>query len=128
MTTRATDDVRATPRRPVVLVVDDHADTREMYVEFLGVSGMTAIGARTCAEALQHARAGVHALVLDRQLPDGDGADVCRALKSDPATRSIAVIVLSGRASDGSIAADAYLVKPVVPEALVEALERLLAS
>lgn len=99
-----------------------------MYVEFLEASGMTPIGAHTCAEALERARSGVDAIVLDRRLPDGDGADVCRALKTDPATRAVAVIVLSGHAKDDSIAADAYLVKPVVPEALVHAIERLLAS
>ena len=114
--------------RPVVLVVDDHTDTREMYVEFLQASGMAPIGARTCAEALEHARAGVSAVVLDRRLPDGDGADVCRVLKGDPATRAIKIVVLSGHAKDDSIAADAYLIKPILPDVLVETLESLLAG
>jgi CheY-like chemotaxis protein len=128
MTSGPTEAARGTSHRPVVLVVDDHTDTREMYVEFLQASGMSPVGAHTCAEALERARAGVSAIVLDRRLPDGDGADVCRALKNDPATRSITVVVLSGHAKDDSIAADAYLIKPIIPELLVATLERLLAG
>src|SRR5215831_17927375 len=112
----------------LVLIVDDHADTREMYVEFLNALGIRAAGAHSCAEALERSRAGIAALVIDRRLPDGDGKDVCRALKADSRTRSIPVIVLSGQERDDSIGADSYLVKPIVPEQLVRELQRLTAK
>src|SRR5437762_12600075 len=101
-------------RTPVVLVVDDHDDTREMYVQCLEAVGHVPRSATTCADALAQARAGgIDAIILDRRLPDGDGADVCRTLRSDPRTRALPVIVLSGRAQDGPVDADAYLIKPV---------------
>ena len=113
----------------VVLIVDDHADTREMYTQFLRAMGFDTLEATTCAEALAKARSGeVAAVVLDRRLPDGDGVEVCRGLKTDARTRHLPVIVLSGRQQDGASGADVYLVKPVVPDVLCGELERLLAS
>ena len=120
---KGSNDAATPPRAPTVLVVDDHADTREMYVEFLEAFGMKALSARTCAEAFEKAAQGIDAVVLDRRLPDGDGKDVCNALKP----RGVVVIMLSGQDKDRSIDADAYLLKPVVPETLVQELERLLA-
>ena len=112
----------------VVLLVDDHDDTRQMYAEFLDAMGYDTLEAASCAEALALVeRNGVNAVVLDRRLPDGDGNSVCRALKADPRTRALPVIVLSGRERDGAIPADAYLIKPVTPDRLVEELERLIA-
>lgn len=125
----ADDDAGAPSRTPVVLVVDDHADTREMYTTFLVAMGLATIEATTCAEALARvATARVDVLVLDRRLPDGDGGDVVRALKADPRTRAVPVVVLSGRPQDGAIVSDAYLVKPVVPDLLYEEIRRLLAA
>ena len=112
----------------VVLLVDDHRDTREMYAEYLrAVAGLETRHASTCTEAVDiAARATVDAVVLDRGLPDGDGGEVCRRLRDDPRTREVPIIVLSGRSDDGSLAADAYLLKPVVPETLLAELVRLL--
>jgi DNA-binding response OmpR family regulator len=113
----------------VVLVVDDHEDTREMYVQFLEAVGHTARAATTCADALSQVREGdIDAVLLDRRLPDGDGAEVCRTLKADAKTRAMPVIVLSGRKEDDPIGADAYLMKPVVPDEVVGVLTRLLES
>jgi CheY-like chemotaxis protein len=120
-------EIRRRPGRTrVVLVVDDHEDTRQMYVQFLEAMGLKAFEATTCAAALAiSGKGGIDVVVLDRRLPDGDGADVCRALKSDLRTRNLPVIVLSGRAQDDSIGADAYLVKPVIPDDLLNEIERL---
>lgn len=100
-----------------------------MYVQFLEVMGHTPRAATTCADALAQVRAGgIDAIVLDRRLPDGDGIDVCRALRGDPGTRAMPIIVLSGRAADEVTDADAYLLKPVSPDLLLETLDRLLAA
>ena len=116
-------------RTPVVLVVDDHDDTRDLYATFLGAMGLATVEATTCAEALARvASAAVDAVVLDRRLPDGDGCDVARALKTDPRTRALPIIVLSGDPSDPTIIADAYLIKPIVPDVLYDELKRLLAA
>jgi CheY-like chemotaxis protein len=116
-------------QRPVVLVVDDHADTREMYAQFLDVMGFAVLQASTCAAALEKAAATrVDAVVLDRKLPDGDGMKVCQTLKSDPRTSGLPVVVLSGRAQDDELGADAYFMKPVLPEMLAAELARLIAS
>ena len=118
-------DARPTP---LILVVDDHDDTRQMYVQFLEAMGYATLEASSCAEGFALAvRESINAVVLDRRLPDGDGTAVCRALKADPRTRALPVIVLSGRDPDGSIGADAYLIKPVTPDRLVEEIERLVA-
>ena len=112
----------------VVLVVDDHDDTRQMYAQFLDAMGYETRQAASCEEALRLAASdGIHAVVLDRRLPDGDGNAVCRTLKADPRTRALPVIVLSGREPDASVPADVYLIKPVTPDRLVDEIERLLA-
>ena len=117
------------PRDPVVLVVEDHADTRELYHQFLATMGFRVAEAATCAEALDQARrGGLDAVVLDRSLPDGDGIDVCRQLKADPRTSGLVIILLSGRAKAGDVDADAYLMKPIDPLVLAEELTRLIAK
>jgi CheY-like chemotaxis protein len=69
----------------VILVVDDHDDTRQMYAQFLDAMGYDTLQAASCEEALRVAgNDGINAVVLDRRLPDGDGNTVCRTLKSDP--------------------------------------------
>ena len=125
----ADEDGHARPRGRVVLVVDDHADTREMYGQFLNTVGFSTCEAATCAEALARCRRGdIAAVVLDRRLPDGDGMDMCRTLKAETGTRHLPIVVLSGRQQDGATGADSYLMKPVVPDVLLRELERLLAS
>jgi len=111
-----------------VLIVDDHADTREVYTQFLDAMGFGVVEAETCAEALDTARTtAIDAIVLDRRLPDGDGIEVCRALRSDPRTSRLPIIVLSGREKQDEIDADLYLLKPVVPDVLVNEIQRLIA-
>ncbi len=98
-----------------------------MYVQLLEAFGFDAVGATTCAEALAKARTGTFAaIVLDRRLPDGDGNDVCRALKADARTRALPVVVMSGKPQDEDVAEDVYLMKPVLPDVLVQTLRRLL--
>jgi CheY-like chemotaxis protein len=122
-------DGHARARGRVVLVVDDHADTREMYAEFLTMMGFAPCEATTCAEALARCRdGGIDAVVLDRRLPDGDGMDVCRTLRAETGTRDLPIVVLSGWRQDDAGGADRYLMKPVIPDVLCRELESLLAS
>jgi len=116
----------STAPKVTVLIVDDHRDTREMYVEFLDAMGVVTMQATSCAEALATVKsAAVDVVVLDRKLPDGDGLSVCRTLKHDAATRWLPVIVLSGQAQDGHVDSDSYLMKPVDPDLLLQEIRRL---
>lgn len=126
--------VTEAPARPLVLVVDDYEDAREMYAECLDQSGFRVEQAESGEEAVAKAVALRPALiVMDLALPGMDGWTATRAIKTDDRTRSIPVVALTGHArSDASTAArdagcDAFLTKPCLPDAVVEIVRRLLA-
>ncbi len=119
--------------RPLVLVVDDYEDAREMYAECLDASGFAVAQAETGDEAVAKALALMPALiVMDLALPGMDGWSATRAIKTDARTAMIPVIALTGHArSDASTAArdagcDAFLTKPCLPDQIVEIVRRLL--
>ena len=73
------------------------------------------------------------AIVLDVSMPGMGGLELCRRVKSDPATQSVAIVLLSGSVTDlalagESAAADAYLRKPFSPLELLDVVERLTGS
>jgi two-component system cell cycle response regulator DivK len=118
---------------PLVLVVDDYRDARELYVESLRVAGFRVAEAGDGHEAVLQARALLPQVVLmDLSLPGKDGWQATRELKADPATRHIAVIALTGHAHGEEAAAaagcDAFLLKPCLPDALVAEVKAHLAD
>lgn len=114
-------------RPRVILIVDDHTDTREMYAEYLTAAGFTTVQATGCTDALGAvARGPIDVMILDRRLPDGDGADVIAAVRNGAGMQTLPIIVLSGKADEGTVAADRYLMKPVPPDALHAEITRLL--
>lgn len=120
--------------RPLVLVVDDYEDAREMYAECLDASGFAVAQAETGDQAVAMALALMPALiVMDLALPGMDGWSATRAIKTDVRTAMIPVVALTGHArSDASTAArdagcDAFLTKPCLPDQIVEIVRRLLA-
>ena len=103
----------------LVLVVEDEADVQQVIEYNLRLEGHQVLVAGTGGDALRLARAAVPDVVLlDLLLPDIRGTEVCRTLKSDPVTKSSAVIVVSacGEEVDRVVAfelgADDYVVKP----------------
>src|SRR5690349_3477258 len=87
---------RGAARRPRVLLVDDCADTREMYGEFLA-DRFEVVPAASGAEALEKAAAVEPALVvMDLSLPDMDGEQVIERLRKDARTARVPVVVVSG--------------------------------
>jgi CheY-like chemotaxis protein len=85
----------AQPTGPLVLVVDDYQDAREMYAEYLQQSGFRTAEARTGVEAVAKARELKPACVLmDLSLPGIDGWEATRQLKADPNTRHIPVVAM----------------------------------
>ena len=119
---------------PVVLTIDDDPGSRYAKARILKRAGLNVIEGGTGAEALalvsKHAPALV---VLDVKLPDMSGLDVCRRIKSDPATALTLVLQTSAtlvgtqdkvRALEGG--ADAYLAEPMEAEELVASVMALL--
>lgn len=134
MDRRGTTDVsRSRVRPPVVLVVDDFIDNREMYGEYLEHLGFRVLEASDGQSAVDIARAKKPAaIVMDLSLPLLDGWEATRILKSDPATASILILVLTGHAEPASraraIAAgcDEFMTKPCLPADVAEQIKKLL--
>jgi len=110
-----------------VLVVEDDMDNRRIVVKVLSVEGYHVIEAADGIEALARAREERPDLILmDLALPNLDGWEATRQLKSDPATRSIPVVALTAFAMRGdeeqarAAGCDDYLPKPVRPAAIRE--------
>jgi PAS domain S-box-containing protein len=117
-----------------ILVVDDQDEIRYARSRVLRKAGLEVVEAATGAEALESAaRLGPEVAILDVNLPDMSGIEVCRRLKSDPATSSILVLHLSAtsvqnrdRVEGLEAGADNYLIEPVPPEVVVASVKALL--
>ena len=121
------------PAAPLVLIVDDFQDNREMYAEFLRFSGLRVEEATNGLEALEKAVTLLPDLiVMDLSLPGIDGWEATRRLKSDGATKHIPVLALTGHAlagySEGARQAgcDGFITKPCLPEMLLAEIQRTL--
>ena len=120
-------------QRPLVLVVDDYQDAREMYAEYLSFSGFRVAEAANGLEALEKAfELRPDVILMDLSLPGLDGWAATRQLKTDDRTRDIPVVALTGHAlagaSDGARQAgcDAFVTKPCLPDELVLEVKRVL--
>jgi PAS domain S-box-containing protein len=121
------------PGPATILVVDDDAGNRQSFGWLFRRAGYTTLEASGGMEALQVAQQGIDLAVLDVNLPDIDGFEVCRRLKAQPQTRSVSVIHVSAvyiasqdRTHGLEGGADAYLVKPVEPRELLATVHALL--
>jgi CheY-like chemotaxis protein len=102
-----------------VLVVDDDVDINEALQQALRMSGYDAVGVTTGAGALEEtARLCPDLVLLDQMLPDIDGVEICRRLRSAPETRRIPIVFVTARADEKArvnglaLGADDYVVKP----------------
>jgi serine phosphatase RsbU (regulator of sigma subunit)/DNA-binding response OmpR family regulator len=117
-----------------ILVVDDSESNRYVLATWLRRAGYEVFEGKTGAEALEIAAAEEPDLVvLDINLPDMTGYDVCERIKSDRATSSIPVLHVSATAiqpadrSEGlRRGAEGYLVEPLEREELLASIEALL--
>jgi len=116
-----------------VLIVDDEKDLVELVRYHLEKDGLTCLEARDGETALQLARARIPDLiVLDLMLPGVDGLEVCRKLRKDPKTASIAIIMLTAKVEEVDrivgleMGADDYIVKPFSPRELVARVKAVL--
>jgi len=116
-----------------VLVVDDEKDLVDLVKYHLEKEGLKCLEARDGETALQVARERTPDLVvLDLMLPGVDGLEVCRKLRKDPKTSSIAIIMLTAKAEEVDrivgleMGADDYMVKPFSPRELVARVKAVL--
>ena len=118
---------------PLILVVEDYPDAREMYAEYLRFSGFRVTEARNGEEALHKALENVPDVVLmDLALPLMDGWEATRRLKGDPRSARTLVVALTGHALAGHAegarraGCDAFVTKPCLPDELVDVIHKLL--
>src|SRR6516162_5229643 len=116
-----------------ILYVDDDADTRQAFGWLFRSAGFQVKEAATGSEALRLAEERPDLVVLDVNLPDINGFEVCRRIKAGPGTHSIPVLHLSAvfvRSEDRTHGleegADGYLIKPIDPEELLAHVRALL--
>jgi signal transduction histidine kinase len=124
------------PDRTLILVVDDQETGRYVKARVLRAAGFEILEAGTGRDALRIVHElGPRVVVLDVQLPDTNGWDVCRQLKADPSTANVLVLQVSAtfveeadtvRALEGG--ADACLTEPIDGAVLVATVRALLRA
>jgi DNA-binding response OmpR family regulator len=118
----------------VVLVADDDADIRDLVAFKLEQAGFEVIAVEDGHTALEQAQSRKPTLaVLDVSMPGLSGIDVCRMLRSEPATAGILIILLTARVQEQDVeggfsaGADDYVTKPFSPRELVSRIQALLS-
>ena len=121
--------------QPLVLVVEDYQDAREMYTAYLQFSGYRVVEATNGIEAVERTIELLPDIILmDLALPKIDGWEATKRLKSDERTKHIPIVALTGHALAGfaegarEAGCDAFVTKPCLPDALVAEIERMLAA
>lgn len=116
----------------LVLVVDDYKDTRELYAEYIRMSG---IEVETAADGFEGIEKAIlllpDAIVMDLSMPHLDGFETVRVLRGHERTRQIPVLALTGAMLDSESQAReegfaAFLRKPCLPQYLLHELRRFL--
>jgi CheY-like chemotaxis protein len=119
----------------VALVVEDHADTLDLWCFALDSVGATVVGVASVADALDRLKTVTPTVIIsDVGLPDQTGLDFIRQVRTMPdPIGHLPAIAISGfsarRDQDAALAAgfDGHLVKPVPPEQAIAAVLELLA-
>ena len=113
-----------------LLMIEDDRALAEMVATYLGRAGMTLVHRESTAAGLKAAlQGGYDAVILDLMLPDGDGLEVCRAIR---ARSDVPILMLTARGEEADrivgleIGADDYLPKPFNPRELLARLRAIL--
>jgi two-component system cell cycle response regulator DivK len=115
---------------PIVLLIDDHADTRDLYAQILSLSGFSVWEAEDGAAALAKAVAGLlpSVVVTDLRMPGLSASELCRRF----AERGVPVVALTGvgpgheHEEMRAAGCAAIIIKPVTPDKLIEEVRRIL--
>jgi two-component system alkaline phosphatase synthesis response regulator PhoP len=118
---------------PTILVVDDEPHIVRLVRDYLERAGLVVLTASRGDEALRVARTRHPDLVvLDLGLPGVDGLDVTKALRREPATAALPIIVLTARGDESDrivgleLGADDYVTKPFSPRELAARVKAVL--
>ena len=118
---------------PLVLVVEDESDIREMVEYNLSREGYRVRSFESGHDLMRFLRTESGDLILlDVMLPGSDGFEICRRLKSGERTRHIPVIMVTAKADDTNVVtglelgADDYVTKPFSPKVLLARVRRTL--
>jgi two-component system NtrC family sensor kinase len=119
--------------QPRILLIDDNQQNRYILSKILHRANLNVELRGTGREGLDAVRTGPDLVILDVKLPDISGYEVCRKIKSDPATAAIPVLQISAaftsneskvQALEGG--ADGYLTQPIEPAVLLATVRSLL--
>jgi len=120
--------------KPLILLVEDQSDLRQMYAQQLELSGFDVIQAGNGVDAIAHtAEHAPDVVLMDLSLPILDGWEATRRLKNDERTAHIPVVALTAHDGAGELqratraGCDWFVPKPCPPDALVTEIRRVLA-
>jgi len=116
-----------------ILVVEDSQDIADLIAHYLQGAGYLTTMASNGSDGLKLARATPpDAIILDLMLPGMDGLHICQALRAEPATAAVPIIMLTARGEESDrirgleFGADDYVTKPFSPKELVARVGALL--
>lgn len=120
-------------RHKKILIVEDEQDIRQLVTHYLEKEGFRPVAAMNGLEALKKVKEDKPDLVvLDLMLPEMDGLEVCKRLRSVPETAMLPILMLTAKAEESDtivgleLGADDYVTKPFSPKALVARVKALL--
>jgi DNA-binding response OmpR family regulator len=115
------------------LVVEDDPDIGQLLTHYLQKAGFESALLTSGREVVARVRAGkVDVILLDLMLPGMDGLQVCRALRADPGTAAVPIIMLTARSEESDrivgleLGADDYITKPFSPNEVIARVRALL--
>ena len=118
---------------PLILIVDDNLDAREMYGMYLQHEGFRWAEAVNGQDAITQTQLEKPSLILmDATMPRMDGWEAVKILKRDQVTKDIPLIMLTAHAFQehrdraAQVGADGFLAKPVLPDQLAKEIRRVL--
>ncbi len=130
---RTLNDMMAATAGKKILVVEDERDIAQLVQHYLQKEGFQSVSAMSGIEALKKIKEEKPDLiVLDLMLPEMDGLDVCKRVRSTPDTAMLPIIMLTAKAEESDtivgleLGADDYVTKPFSPKALVSRVKALL--
>ena len=121
--------------RPLVLIVEDQSELRQLYAQELTMSGFDVIEAGNGADAIScTAERRPDVVLMDLSLPIMDGWEATRRLKDDARTAHIPVVALTAHDGSGELqratraGCDWFVPKPCQPHDLIEEIRRVLGT